>query len=106
MILAFVIDFCSRAEVYRPKLALNMISDYHQLQNISVISIIGIGGVRFQSMEGLNKLLLPGRPRRGIASAEGAKLRLPKARSPLRLGGLGERRKLPSGVWGGAPETD
>ena len=41
MILAFVIDFCSRAEVYRPKLALNMISDYHQLQNISVISIIG-----------------------------------------------------------------
>src|SRR6218665_2220647 len=28
-----------------------------------------------------------------IASAEGAKLRLPKARSPSRLGGLGERRK-------------
>ena len=27
------------------------------------------------------------------ASAEGAKLRLPKARSPSRLGGLGERRK-------------
>ena len=45
---------------------------------------------------------------RPIASAEGAKLRLPKARSPLRLyiGGLGERRKLPSGVWGGAPETE
>src|SRR6218665_1905561 len=41
-----------------------------------------------------------------IASAEGAKLRLPKARSPFRLWGLGERRKLPSGVWGGAPETD
>src|SRR6218665_723999 len=41
-----------------------------------------------------------------IASAEGAKLRLPKARSPFRLGGLGERRKLPSGVWGGAPDTD
>src|SRR6218665_1799933 len=41
-----------------------------------------------------------------IASAEGAKLRLPKARSPFRLGGLGERRKLPSGVLGGAPETD
>src|SRR6218665_2632005 len=35
-----------------------------------------------------------------IASAEGAKLRLPKARSPFRL------RKLPSGVWGGSPETD
>ena len=29
-----------------------------------------------------------------IGSAEGAKLRLPKARSPSRLGGLGERRKL------------
>src|SRR6218665_4036843 len=28
-------------------------------------------------------------------SAEGAKLRLPKARSPSRLGGLGKRRKLP-----------
>ena len=28
-------------------------------------------------------------------SVEGAKLRLPKARSPSRLGGLGERRKLP-----------
>ena len=36
----------------------------------------------------------------GIASAEGAKLRLPKARSPSRLGDLGERRK-PS-----KPETD
>src|SRR6218665_3620279 len=33
-------------------------------------------------------------------------LRLPKARSPSRLGGLGERRKLPSGVWDGAPETE
>jgi len=33
---------------------------------------------------------------REIASAEGAKLRLPRARSPLYwLGGLGERRKLP-----------
>src|SRR6218665_2764809 len=41
-----------------------------------------------------------------VASAKGAKLRLPKVRSPLRLGGLGERRKLPSGVWGGAPEKD
>src|SRR6218665_3721958 len=30
-----------------------------------------------------------------IASAKGEKLRLPKARSPSRLGGLGERRKLP-----------
>src|SRR6218665_2320325 len=29
-----------------------------------------------------------------IASAEGAKLRLPKARSPLRLGSLRERRNL------------
>ena len=34
---------------------------------------------------------------REIASAEGAKLRLLKARSSYRLGGLGERRKLPSG---------
>src|SRR6218665_571950 len=73
------------------------------------------------------------------ASAEDAKLRLLKARSPSRLGGLGERRKLPqrglgrtkrgvraekegdgggggggggtpspppSGVWGGATETE
>src|SRR6218665_1478320 len=40
------------------------------------------------------------------ASANGEKLRLPKARSPSRLGGLGERRKLPSAVWGGAPEAD
>jgi len=39
-------------------------------------------------------------------SAEGAKLRLLKAKSPSRLGDLGERRKLPSGVWGGAPETE
>ena len=31
----------------------------------------------------------------GSASAEDAKLRLPKARSPSRLEGLGERRKLP-----------
>jgi len=28
------------------------------------------------------------------------------AKSPARLGGLGKRRKLPSGVWVGAPETD
>jgi len=41
-----------------------------------------------------------------IASAEGVKLRLPKARSPLRLGGLGVRRKLPQRGLGGAPETD
>jgi len=41
-------------------------------------------------------------------SAEGAKMRLPKARSPSRLGGLGEHRKLPSGEppERGAPETD
>ena len=26
-------------------------------------------------------------------------------RSRMRLGGLGERRKLPSGVWGGAPAS-
>ena len=39
-------------------------------------------------------------------SAEGAKLRLPKARSPSRLGGLGIVVRSPSGVWGGAPETD
>jgi len=40
------------------------------------------------------------------ASAEGAKLRLPKARRPSRLGFLGERRKLPSGVWVRAQEAD
>ena len=39
-------------------------------------------------------------------NSEDAKLRLPKERSPSRLGSLGERRKLPNGVWGGAPETD
>jgi len=41
-----------------------------------------------------------------IASAEGAKLRLPKARSPFRLRGLGSVVSSPSGVWVGAPETD
>jgi len=38
-----------------------------------------------------------------VASAKGAKLRLPKARSPLRLGGLGERRKLPQRGLGRSP---
>src|SRR6218665_1857903 len=33
-------------------------------------------------------------------------LRLPKARSPSRLGGLGSVVSSPSGGWGGAPETD
>src|SRR6218665_4061715 len=37
------------------------------------------------------------------ASAEGAKLRLPKARSPSRLGGLEERRKLPQRGLGRSP---
>ena len=37
---------------------------------------------------------------REAAIAEGKKL------SPSRLGGLGERDKLPSGVWGGDPEAD
>src|SRR6218665_1414039 len=36
---------------------------------------------------------------KGRLSAEGAKLRLPMARSPSRLRDLGEHRKLPSGVW-------
>src|SRR6218665_1241191 len=40
------------------------------------------------------------------ASAEGAKLRLPKARSLSRLQGLGNVLNSPSGVWGGAPEAD
>ena len=34
---------------------------------------------------------------KGGLSAEGMKPRLPKARNSTRLGGLGERRKLPSG---------
>src|SRR6218665_2596474 len=38
---------------------------------------------------------------REVASAKGAKLRLPKARSPLRLGGLGE---LPQRGLGRSPE--
>jgi len=40
-----------------------------------------------------------------VASAKGAKQRLPKARSPLRLGRLRERRKLPP-AGSGAPEND
>src|SRR6218665_1418684 len=43
---------------------------------------------------------------KGGLSDEGAKLRLPKARSPSRLGGLGGVVSSPSWVWGGAPETD
>src|SRR6218665_2725123 len=43
---------------------------------------------------------------REVASAKGAKLRLPKARSSLRLGGLRSVVSSPSGVWGGAPEND
>ena len=43
---------------------------------------------------------------KGGLSAIGAKLRLPEARIHSRLGGVGERRKLPSGVWVEAPETD
>src|SRR6218665_1206404 len=39
-----------------------------------------------------------------VASAEGAKLRLLRARSPLATRGMVERRKLPRGVWG-SPET-
>jgi len=40
------------------------------------------------------------------ASAEGAKLRLSKARNPSQLGGLGSVVSSPSGVWGGAQETN
>ena len=40
---------------------------------------------------------------REIASAEGAKLPLPKARSPFRLGSLRERRKLPPRGLGRSP---
>jgi len=40
------------------------------------------------------------------ASAESARLRLPKARSPSRLGGLGSVVSSPSGVWVGAPKTE
>ena len=43
---------------------------------------------------------------KGGLSAEGAKLRLLKARSPSRLEDLGERRKLPQWGLGGAPEID
>src|SRR6218665_3383755 len=42
---------------------------------------------------------------REIASAKGAKLRLPKARSPLRLGSLRERRKLPQVGLGRSPRN-
>ena len=40
-----------------------------------------------------------------IASAEGARLRLPKAGSTLRLGSLGERRKLPQQGLGRSPRN-
>src|SRR6218665_3899287 len=43
---------------------------------------------------------------KGGLSAEGAKLQLPKARSPSRLGGLGERHKLPQRGLRQSPETD
>src|SRR6218665_339713 len=43
--------------------------------------------------------------REGILRAEDLKLRLPKARSPLRLGGLGERRKLPQRGPGQSPRN-
>src|SRR6218665_1088417 len=42
---------------------------------------------------------------REIASAEGGKLRLPKARSPLRLGSLRKRRKLPQQDVGRSPRN-
>ena len=42
---------------------------------------------------------------KGGLSDEGAKLRLPKARSPSRLGGLGERRKLPQLGLGRSPRN-
>src|SRR6218665_1971908 len=34
------------------------------------------------------------------------KVQAPKASKSLTFKGSGERRKLPSGVWGGAPETE
>src|SRR6218665_1639344 len=42
---------------------------------------------------------------REIASAKGAKLRLPKARSPFQLGSLRERRKLPQRGLGRSPRN-
>ena len=39
-----------------------------------------------------------------ISVLRGGRWRAPKALA-MRLGGLGERRKLPSGVWGGAPAS-
>src|SRR6218665_2334212 len=65
------------------------------------------GGSRILCLGGLTGrgFLSRGRAKKGL-SAEGAKLRLPKARSPTRLWSLGECRKLPSGVWDGAQETD
>jgi len=64
-----------------------------------------LGRRKFQSFSNICLNMWVG----GNESAEGTKLRLLKARSPYRLGGLGERRKrsdFSSGVWGGAPETD
>jgi len=41
-----------------------------------------------------------------IASGHGAKLRLPKARSPSRLGGLGRVVSCTSEIWCETPETE
>ena len=54
---------------------------------------VGSGGSRILCLGGLTgRIFLFGGLKGGL-SAEGAKLRLPKARSPSRLGGLGERRR-------------
>src|SRR6218665_828897 len=64
------------------------------------------GGSRILRLGGLiGRVFLFGGAK-GRLSAEGAKLRLPKAKSHSRLGGLGSIVSSPSGVWGGAPETD
>src|SRR6218665_1392922 len=63
------------------------------------------GGSRILCLGGLTgRLFLFGGAKAGL-SAEGAKRRLPKARSPSRRGGLGERRKLRQRGSGAEPQS-
>src|SRR6218665_224995 len=66
-----------------------------------------IGGVRFQSMGGLKKSEVPEYSCRGNCKRRRREAAIAEGKKPLTTRGSGERRiRSPSGVWGGAPETD
>src|SRR6218665_563644 len=72
----------------------------HACMYVCMYVCMYIGGVRFQSMGvGLKKYLIKYQNVQvgEIASAEGGKLRLPKVRSPLRLGARGSVVSSPAG---------